>query len=234
MQAQKTKWAIALVLATGIAAMRYVDIQIEAAEQLFGGTNVHPIILFLAGGTAALIMLVPKTPISILGGIIFGWWLGTLLMFAVALLAATTNYYLGRFLFRSAINRFELKSNQRVWIPALRNAAREANVYLHFLVRLTPVPTSIISYSMGASGSRLFPFLLGTLLAVIPQSLWINVGANYGQLEASQMTTAKILSLTISLLAAIAVAVWIPKIVQAHIRSSQFIEKEQNLDRIEI
>jgi hypothetical protein len=87
---------------------------------------------------------------------------------------------------------------------------------------------------MGASGSRLFPFLLGTLLAVIPQSLWINVGANYGQLEASQMTTAKILSLTISLLAAIAVAVWIPKIVQAHIRSSQFIEKEQNLDRTEI
>ncbi len=233
MQAQKTKWVLALGLATGIVAMRYVNIQIEAVEQLFGVTNVHPIILFLAIGTAALIMLVPKTPISILGGMIFGWWLGTLLMFALALLAATTNYYLGRFLFRSAINRFELKSDQKAWIPALRTAAREANVYLHFLVRLTPIPTSIISYSMGASGSRLFPFLLGTLLAVIPQSLWINVGANYREVETSQMNTAKVMSLTISLLAAIAVAVWIPKIVQAHIRRSQLIETKQDLNRME-
>ena len=85
---------------------------------------------------------------------------------------------------------------------------------------------------MGASGSRLFPFLLGTLLAVLPQSLWINVGANYSEVEASQMTTAKIMSLTISLLAAIAVAVWIPKIVQAQIRSSQFFEEEHR-NRIE-
>ena len=61
MQAQKTKWVLALGLATGIVAMRYVNIQIEAVEQLFGVTNVHPIILFLAVGTAALIMLVPKT-----------------------------------------------------------------------------------------------------------------------------------------------------------------------------
>ena len=86
---------------------------------------------------------------------------------------------------------------------------------------------------MGASGSRLFPFLLGTLLAVIPQSLWINVGANYREVETSQMNTAKVMSLTISLLAAIAVAVWIPKIVQAHIRRSQLIEKKQDLNRME-
>ena len=89
MQAQKTKWVLALGLATGIVAMRYVNIQIESVEQLFGVTNVHPIILFLAVGTAALIMLVPKTPISILGGMIFGWWLGTLLMFAIALMMPT-------------------------------------------------------------------------------------------------------------------------------------------------
>jgi len=225
---QKIKWVIALGLVTGIGILSYLDIQVESAQQLLQDANVHPVASFLVGGTIALIMLVPKTPISILGGMIFGWWLGTLLMLAVALLAAVVNYYLGRFLFRSAMDRLEQTSTQKTWILAVRRAAREANAYLHFLVRLTPIPTSMISYSMGASGSRLMPFLLGTLLAVIPQSLWINVGANYSQLEASHTTTAKIISFVTSLFAAVFVACWITKIAKNHIRTSNLIETKQN------
>ncbi|MEC8473865.1 MAG: VTT domain-containing protein [Planctomycetota bacterium] len=175
-------------------------------------------ILFILAGTMALVLLVPKTPVSILCGAFYGWSLGTALMMAIAFSAATINYCLGFYLFHSALETLTESFRHKRWVPMLRQTTKVADLKMHVLIRLTPIPTSIISYVMGASGSQLKPFLIGSCLAVIPQSLWINVGANLNNLTASQMNVFKIGNFAVSLLCAVAVSIWITRRIRRELR----------------
>lgn len=174
---------------------------------------------YTLGASIALTLLIPKTPVSILSGILFGWTLGTLVMLAVALIAATLNYHLGRYLFRSAMDSLAANTKYRIWLPALRKVTEQGTTKMHFFIRLTPIPTAMISYIMGASGSRMRPFLRGTALAVLPQSLWVNVGASYDQVDSVTANSLKLWSLLVSLAAAVFVTIYVAKLAQRELRT---------------
>lgn len=204
-----------LAVGVGLASLMLISwnqgIGIETFYPSDDLSNPTSPLLFVLAGTMALVLLVPKTPVSILCGALYGWSLGTALMMAVAFSAATINYCLGFYLFRSALETLTISSRYKSWVPVLRQTTKVADLKMHVLIRLTPIPTSMISYVMGASGCKLKPFLIGSCLAVIPQSLWINVGANLNKLTSSQMNVFKIGSFFISLLCAVAVSIWITR-----------------------
>ncbi|SMP39663.1 hypothetical protein SAMN06265222_101340 [Neorhodopirellula lusitana] len=90
----------------------------------------------------------------------------------------------------------------------IATTAHQAGLGFHLLVRLTPIPTTVISYAMGAASARQIPYVTAALLASIPQWLWVYCAASASE---GSPSTAKWFSIGCSAFAAIALSFWIPR-----------------------
>ena len=90
---------------------------------------------------------------------------------------------------------------------SLRAIIADAGWGLHLLVRLSPVPTMLISYAMGAMKARFVPYMIAAVLAGIPQVAWVYSGAGASRALQDRSTLADWLNLSCSLVVAIAVTV---------------------------
>ena len=185
-------------------------------------------VFFVAIATCLMSVCVPKTAVSLTAGAIFGVAQGMSLLMVVVTLAAASNYCIGYAWFgrgssgpvssgRSSSGRSR-PSPQREpdsFVAAIMAVAAKAGFWLHTLVRLSPVPTMVISYGMGAIRARFAPYIVAAVLASIPQVLWVHSGAKASQVAASQLTTSPadstqwlglVVSLGVAVIATIAIA----------------------------
>ena len=171
-------------------------------------------IAFACAGVLSMTVLVPKTVVSITAGALFGAPVGGVLMLFIAVTAAALNYSIARWWLFDSISR-KLHENEQhgsfSWMGAVRELAADAGFRFHLLVRLTPIPTTLISYTMGASGSRLRPFLWAAAVAVIPQMLWVYGGTAAMMIDDPNVSAIRWLSVIVSVLAAIAIGVIVPR-----------------------
>jgi uncharacterized membrane protein YdjX (TVP38/TMEM64 family) len=170
---------------------------------------------FIFAGIAMMSVLVPKTLVSIAAGALFGTLLGSFLMLIIAVFAAALNYAIGRWWLHDSIDKRLATAGQKsgeTWTRAVRDAASEAGFCFHFLVRLTPIPTTLISYAMGASGSRIRPFLMAAAVAVIPQALWVHSGTAATLMHQPGAPALRWASIVVSVTAAIAISILIPRV----------------------
>ncbi len=171
-------------------------------------------IAFIFAGIASMSVLVPKTAVSITAGALFGTAIGSLLMLVIAVVAAALNYAIGRWwLFESIDERLRdaSRNDRAMWLRAVRDVAAQAGFQFHFLIRLAPVPTTLISYAMGASGSRIRPFLAAAAVAVIPQTLWVHGGTAATLVADQDRSVLRWTGIVVSVLAAAAISVIIPR-----------------------
>lgn len=180
-------------------------------------------IVFMLAGILSLTLLVPKTVVSITAGALLGTVIGSLAMLVIAVAAAALNYSIARWwLFDSICHSLSQtgQGGRFAWLRAVRDLAAEAGFCFHLLMRLSPVPTTLISYTMGASGSRLQPFLLAAAVAVIPQTLWVHGGTAATMINDAEVSGLRWLSTVVSVLAAGAVSVIVPKEAMKRIKLS--------------
>jgi uncharacterized membrane protein YdjX (TVP38/TMEM64 family) len=130
-----------------------------------------PLLFVLLHG-AVTVTPVPRTVFTVAAGVLFGSVAGVLLAVAGTALAATTAFFLvrlvgGRFVERHAHHRAV------AWVRArLDRSGLLAMVSL----RLIPaVPFAVMNYASALSGVRFAPYLLGTVLGVLPGTIGIVV-----------------------------------------------------------
>ncbi|MGI9471559.1 MAG: VTT domain-containing protein [Rubripirellula sp.] len=178
---------------------------------------------FILAGVIALTVLVPKTAVSVAAGALFGTLVGGALMLAIAVIAAAVNYHIGRWWLHDSIDRKLADaggdSQHQRWFHAIRDVASEAGFRFHFLIRLTPIPTTLISYAMGASGSKTKPFLLAAAAAVLPQLLWVHGGTAASLIDEPAVPVLRWCTVAVSILAGIAISVLVPKMAFRRIES---------------
>ena len=175
---------------------------------------------FIFLGIASMSILVPKTAVSVTAGALFGTIVGSLLMLVIAVAAAGLNYAIGRWWLHESIRRNLTDAdaqNRMMWIRAVRDIARDAGFRFHFLVRMAPIPTTLISYAMGACGSKLRPFLLAAAVAVIPQSLWVHGGTAAILIDDPGASGLRWTSVIISVVAALAISILVPRMAMKRI-----------------
>ncbi len=119
----------------------------------------------------------PKTAISVSAGAMYGTLWGTLLILVIATTAAWINYWVGRRLLCKRTSEDPVNDHDS-WHTALREMAADANIGVHLLVRLSPIPTMVIGYSMGAFQAKPKPYLAAAMLAVFPQAVWVHSGSS--------------------------------------------------------
>ena len=178
-------------------------------------------VLFMLCGVAAMTVLVPKTAVSLSAGAIFGPLTGGVLMLFIAVIAASLNYCIARWWLHEAICAKlarEQQSPSSNRLNAIRSLAADAGFLFHLMVRLTPIPTTLISYTMGASGSRLGPFLTAAAVAVVPQLLWVQSGASAAIIADGSASTIHWVAVITSVAAAILTSILVPKMALQQIK----------------
>jgi uncharacterized membrane protein YdjX (TVP38/TMEM64 family) len=135
---------------------------------------------------------IPRTPICILGGLMFG-----LAAFPVALVGSTFGavvaFLLSRYLFRSHVFRIV---DRRPALRVIVDAIDAEGWRLLGLLRLaSPVPGSASNYLFGLTGIGMFPYVTATLLGSAPQVLaFVYLGAaSRLALGPDSISTAKLL-----------------------------------------
>jgi uncharacterized membrane protein YdjX (TVP38/TMEM64 family) len=124
-------------------------------------------VVAVAAGCALLVALVPRTPISLACGVLFGPVAGSLLALAVALTAATLTFVAGRLLGRDFVARY---AGRR--LIEFQGWLRDEGVLAVAALRSLPLgPYGLTGYVYGASTARARDYFLGTLIAATPSAI---------------------------------------------------------------
>lgn len=114
-----------------------------------------------------LVALVPRTPVSLACGLLFGAWLGAVCALAATMTAATITFVLGRWLGRD----FMARRTGRHWFTVERWIAREGVLAVAAVRAMPTGPYGLAGYAYGSSGVRIRDYLLGTLIAGTPSAI---------------------------------------------------------------
>lgn len=138
-------------------------------------------VLFAAAYAAATLTAVPKGVLSAGAGLLFGFGLGSVVVWAAALVGAVAAFWLGRALGRDAVQRMARGRLQRVDDALGRHGA-----WAVLGLRLVPlVPFTALNYGSGLSAVRFGGYLLATAVGIVPGTLaYVALGA-YGADPAS-------------------------------------------------
>jgi uncharacterized membrane protein YdjX (TVP38/TMEM64 family) len=125
-------------------------------------------------GALLMIVLVPRTLITVAWGALFGAVGGAGYTLAGALIAALLGFAVGRWLGRDFV-----AERVRGRLARLDGWFARQSVFGVITVRLLPVGGyGLVSYGYGTTGARLWPYLLGSVLASTPSAFgYAAVGA---------------------------------------------------------
>ncbi|XP_022845992.1 transmembrane protein 64-like isoform X1 [Olea europaea var. sylvestris] len=129
------------------------------------------VLALIVFGSVALfpILLLPSTPSMWVAGMTFGYGYGFLLIIGAVAIGVSLPYFIG-FLFRHKIHMWLEKYPKKASIIRL---AGEGNWFNQFranaLIRISPFPYVIYNYSAVATNVGYGPYLLGSLVGMVPE-----------------------------------------------------------------
>jgi uncharacterized membrane protein YdjX (TVP38/TMEM64 family) len=162
-----TRRLFVLVLTVAALATTAFILPLDAVPAAVGRVGLLAPVAGVVVGAALLVALVPRTPVSVACGLVFGAGLGAVCALALALVAAGITFGLGRMLGRDFVARRAGRRWHRLesWI------AREG-VFAVAAVRALPLgPYGLIGYAYGASAVRVRDYGLGTLISATPSAV---------------------------------------------------------------
>jgi uncharacterized membrane protein YdjX (TVP38/TMEM64 family) len=156
----------------------------------------------VAIGAGLLVALVPRTPISLACGLLFGALTGAVCALLVALVAATITFAAGRWLGRD----FVVRRAGRHWYRLEGWIEREGALAVAAVRALPLGPYGLSGYAYGASGVPVRAYAIGTFVAAVPSAV------SYALLGAAvagsrSMSLLSVLALGIGLLLSAAVVI---------------------------
>lgn len=216
--------AAGLILLSAVAAAFRLDADLVRARLDQAGPLAPLAFIILATGLMSL--CIPKTIVSLSAGAVFGTAVGSLVLLAVATLAAALNYAIGYgWIGRASIRPLRAVDTRS---GAVISVATDAGWLIHLLIRLSPLPTMLVSYSMGAIGARFRPYMLAAALAVIPQILWVHSGSEAVRAADAVDSTARWINLCLSLTFAVLVTIVIARQAQIQLAANIAVRREEH------
>ena len=158
------------------AHIQLTDLPSELKSFIGGG--VYAPLIFLAIHVAASLLFVPRTPLSIAAGLLFGLWWGTLW----AALGAMSGSLVG-FLLARHLNAGWIKPERMPKLGELMARVERGGWRAVALIRLLPImPHTPVNYAFGLSRISLGEYMLGSLVGQLPITVfYVDVGVAGGQ-----------------------------------------------------
>ena len=167
---------VAFVVASTLVAVAVPLPALVTLRTAVDSAGAIGVIGFVLGYAATTLAPVPKAVLSILAGLVWGFWAAAIVVYIGALLGAGCAFLLGRWLGRDAIERFTGTRVARV-----DDLLRRRGFLAVLGVRLVPViPFTAINYIAGLTAVRRRDYALGTAVGIIPGDVaYVAIGA-YG------------------------------------------------------
>jgi uncharacterized membrane protein YdjX (TVP38/TMEM64 family) len=179
-------WLLNAGMEAGLLSRGWVDAHVR--NQGMAGEAV-----FVAVGAVATALAAPRQAVAFLGGYAFGVWRGTLMSVAAAALGCALGFWFARFLGRDLAARWMTGRMLRL------DDFLSGNPFtMTLLIRLLPVGSNALTnLAGGLSSARAAPFLAGSALGYVPQTLvfallgsGVSVGAHERTLLAAGLFVA--------------------------------------------
>jgi len=148
---------------------------IQALERWFRDLGPAGVVVFALAYVVGTVILAPGSAMSILGGLLFGWW-GIPIVLVSASIGTSLAFLIARYLARDAVaSRLE----GRPKLKAVDKAVDEEGWKVVALLRLSPlVPFGLQNYLFGLTSVGFWPYALATLLGIVPgTALYVSLGA---------------------------------------------------------
>jgi uncharacterized membrane protein YdjX (TVP38/TMEM64 family) len=216
------RWAAAAVLALLLVALAIAGFKpplvawIASFRDWIDGLGVWGVAIFVAAYVAATLAMLPCAPLSIVAGLAWGPWALPLVIAAVAV-GASLAFHIARRLAQARVQAWARRNPRG---EAVVEAVTEQGWKVVLLLRLSPlVPFNLQNYLFGITRIRFTPYLVATLIGVLPGALlFISVGAfGHGAEDADSRLFNWIL-FAVGLAATIAAAVLVTRRVLARLR----------------
>ncbi|QXG77944.1 VTT domain-containing protein [Modestobacter sp. L9-4] len=170
--------ALVVLLAAGCVLALLVDVPDVATLRTWlddrGATGWAVLLVGLALATLAP---VPRTALSVLAGVLAGFWGGLGLALGSGVLGALAGFGLARWLGRETVTR--LAGPRLAKADALLTRRGALAVMTGRLIPVTPF--TLVSYAGGLSGIPVGPYLLGSAVGLVPGTvLHVTIGATVG------------------------------------------------------
>jgi uncharacterized membrane protein YdjX (TVP38/TMEM64 family) len=162
--------AVLAAAAVGVVAMRTGGVAGVRAEVVAAGAWAP--LLFVALQALVTITPLPRTVFTVAAGVLFGALWGLLLTIIGTAFAALAAYGLVRWVGGPLVARHE----HRPGFTWVRSRLDRSGLLAMVSLRLLPmVPFSVLNYAAGVAKVRLVPYLVGTVLGVLPGTVAIVV-----------------------------------------------------------
>jgi uncharacterized membrane protein YdjX (TVP38/TMEM64 family) len=168
---------VALIVAGGAVALMADLPDVATLRDWLADIGLLGWAALVAGLALATLAPVPRTALSLLAGVLAGFWGGLALALTSGVLGAAAGFLLARRLGREVVTRL---AGPRLARADARLSERGLLAVL--IGRLTPiVPFTVVSYAAGLSGMRWRDFLAGSALGLVPGTvLHVSIGATVG------------------------------------------------------
>lgn len=191
-----------MILVLAVAALALIAWRLPV-EDLQRGINDWGPLGPVAGvmiGAALLVALVPRTPISVACGLLFGAGLGAVCALVLTVIAAVATFAAGRWLGRD----FVVRHAGRRWTTIETWINREG-VLAVAAVRAIPLgPYGLVGYAYGASTVPFGAYAIGTIIAGAPSAVtYALLGAAVANAESASPLTLLPLAFGLALCAAV-------------------------------
>ncbi len=160
-----------LVVTGAIGLLLYFDLddRIIAVLQWLEDQGWQASLLFILIMAAAIVVLAPGVIFTMGAGFVFGVIKGTLLVFAGTVLGSTLAFLIARYLVGPRPSRWLMS---HIKPPHLGLVLREEGWRMIMLTRLVPLfPFKLSNYFFGLTPVRLWDFVLGNAIGIIPITL---------------------------------------------------------------
>ncbi|SEO69482.1 TVP38/TMEM64 family protein [Trujillonella endophytica] len=180
---------LAALLGIAAVVVAVVDLPaVDSARDWLDDAGALGLVLLALGVGLALLGPVPRTALSVLAGLVAGFWPGLAVSLVGGMLGGVGAFALGRLLGRPAV--------AALGGPRMARADRflDARGFGAVLtLRLVPAaPFSVVSYAAGLAAVRPGPYLAATALGLLPSTvLQVGAGASVEHLDrwADALTT---------------------------------------------
>jgi uncharacterized membrane protein YdjX (TVP38/TMEM64 family) len=195
-----------LIAAVGSAAWYYLHeghfFEGEFKKWVSGYGRAAPFIFVAVYGVTVSVGF-PPTPLSIVGGLLFGRGLGTLLNAVGITLGAAGAFWVSRFLIHDFVAP---KLMKRKWFGDFNEGVKKNGFFYVLFIRLLPIfPYGAVNFAAGVTRMRFRSFFFGTMFGVLPHVLILtNAVVEVGESAAHgfKLTPGLVLSFVLVLLAA--------------------------------
>jgi uncharacterized membrane protein YdjX (TVP38/TMEM64 family) len=168
---------VVLLAAGGLAAL-LVDLpDVHALRARLADSGPAGWTVLLVGLALATLAPVPRAALSLLAGVLAGFWGGLALALGSGVLGALAGFALARWLGREAVTR--LTGPRLAQADALLTRRGAVAVMTGRLIPIAPF--TLVSYAAGLSGIRPRDYLVGSSLGLVPGTiLHVAVGSSVG------------------------------------------------------